>query len=201
MSSFLAHGLAGLTVAKALQGPARLPGGWRSAALGFAVGVAADLDVLAAMAWPGLTGHRGPSHSLVFAAAISLLFALALTRRGRPPWRPWAGLFLAAATHPLLDWLMACGPPVPWLWPFSDRGWLSPVQLVPTAYYARSLSGLAALLNHGPTLRGMALEGLIFLPPALLACLGRRLRSGPGIAAAVLLLAASGFGVWLTVAA
>ncbi len=198
MSSFVAHGLAGLTVAKALQGPARLPGGWRSAALGFALGAAADLDVFLAMAWPGLTHHRGPSHSLLFAAGVSLLAALALARPGRPPWRPWAGLFLAAATHPLLDWLMACGPPVPWLWPLVKKGWLCPVQLVPTAYYAHSLAGLTSLLSHAPTLRGLALEGMIFLPLALLACLAPRLRGAGALPAAGLLLAVSGLGVLLT---
>lgn len=166
MSSIIAHGLASLTVYEAAQKPAELPSGWKGVLLGFCLGVIPDLDVLAMMALPELLNHRGPSHSLVFAwglaGAASVFF---IQGRGLNAWlKAWLAMGLVMSVHPLLDYLMACGPGVPFLWPWSEATRLSPVQLVPTAYYARSLEGLISLLSHAPSLQGLALELVIFLP-------------------------------------
>jgi inner membrane protein len=101
-----------------------------------------DVDALVLLVAP--TAHRGLTHGLPFAA----IAAVALTWLGRrnlpmPPRRTWLALFLAAASHPLLDYLMGAGPPIPFFAPFSERAWLSPYRIVPTAYYAKAVSGYA----------------------------------------------------------
>ena len=199
MSSVLGHGLGASALYGALRRPGRLTRGWRGMLLAWVLGILPDLDVLARLLWPRLN-HRGPSHSLLFAAASGLLAALlACRRRPRDLWRAWPALFLVAASHPFLDYLMGCGPAVPFFWPWSDKGYLSPVQLVPTAYYSRSLQGLLALLHHGPTLRGMELELIIFLPLVLLAWGWHGLkRSTWGRLAALALAASSAAGVYWT---
>lgn len=179
MSSILGHGLAGLAVYQAVQRPAGLPGGGFGVALALGLALLPDLDVLGVILWPGQFHHRGFSHSLLFAVAVSGVLGGLL---GLDDWRRflrgWAGLFLVCAMHPLLDFLMARGPGVPFFWPWDQTGYLSPVQLVPTAYYSHSFKGLAGLLSHGPTLRGMAIEAATFGPLLAIAVwLNHRARS------------------------
>ena len=177
MSSIIAHGLASLTVYEAAQKPAALPSGWKGALLGFGLGMIPDLDVLAMMALPQFFNHRGPSHSLVFAWVTAAIIALILRHaHGVAAWlKAWLALGLVMSVHPLLDYLMACGPGVPFLWPWSAKTWLSPIQLVPTAYYAHSLQGLINLISYGPSLQGLLWELIIFLPLLALVLLLKRM--------------------------
>lgn len=200
MSSILGHGLASLAAYQLLKRPCRLPRGAGGVALALGLGILPDLDVAAGILLGGQVAHRGLSHSLVFAAGAALLAALAcnLRRPANLP-RAWIGLLLVAAVHPFLDYLMACGPPVPLFWPWIKTGYLCPVQVVPTAYYSRSWQGLVALLHHTPTLRGMLLETMIFLPLIPAAGLLQRLRSRPLLwVPLAALLAVSLAGLWLT---
>jgi len=73
-------------------------------------------------------------------------------------------LLCCALVHPVLDYLMGCGPPVPFLWPLSQRGWLSPVQLIPTAYYAASPAGLLRVALDARSWAGVGLEFLSLAP-------------------------------------
>jgi len=82
-----------------------------------------DLDVLAFrfhIAYTDTFGHRGASHSLVFAVIIGLL-AMAFARYLRST-RPASFFFVCAAcaSHGLLDALTNGGEGVALLWPFSD---------------------------------------------------------------------------------
>ena len=202
MSSILAHGLAAMTAYKVMEKPARLPGGIGGAVLGFGLGLAPDLDVAAMIAFPQFFHHRGWTHSLVFAAALGLVISLIVCFRRWNNLIPcWAGMFLVGCVHPLLDYLMGRGPRVPFFWPFYDQGFLSPVQVVPTAYFSRSVKGLAGLLTHKPTLMGLGLEATIFIPLALLVFYAglipgtaRRIVFGGGM----LLITAAGFFVTIT---
>jgi inner membrane protein len=149
---------------------------WYTATAGLAI--APDLDVVIPVLFGQHVHHRGATHSILFAATAGLVTALigwsVLKASGFGP-RPlsglrtvglgsfgalWAALFACALTHPLLDYLMACGPPVPFLWPWSERGWLSPLQLIPTAYYATSAGGLLDLVFLPQTWHGIGLEAL-----------------------------------------
>ena len=66
--------------------------------------------------------HRGPTHSLAFAALV----AIAIAWVGRAAWREvplakaTAFLFACAASHALLDMATDGGPGIALLWPLSD---------------------------------------------------------------------------------
>lgn len=73
----------------------------------------------------------------------------------------FAVLIVIASLHPVLDFLMGFGPPVPFLWPFVKRGWLSPVILIPIAPY---LPYGFHVLAEAITWKSLLLEILIFVP-------------------------------------
>jgi inner membrane protein len=87
-----------------------------------AIAIAPDLDltVLPALGVPeSLTlGHRGATHSLVVALAVTLIVMLAARAARLPARRVALGAFLAIGSHALLDSLTP-GPGVAWLWPFT----------------------------------------------------------------------------------
>jgi inner membrane protein len=82
-----------------------------------------DLDVVGfafGVRYGDLLGHRGLSHSLLFAAALSGLITLAVGRGARvPPGWCWAYLFLCTASHGLLDALTSGGLGVAFFAPFD----------------------------------------------------------------------------------
>jgi inner membrane protein len=87
-----------------------------------AIAIAPDLDltVLPALGVPeSLTlGHRGATHSLVVALAVTLIVTLLAKAARFPPRRVALGAFLAIGSHALLD-SFTPGPGVAWLWPFT----------------------------------------------------------------------------------
>ncbi|HXZ86110.1 MAG TPA: metal-dependent hydrolase [Myxococcota bacterium] len=100
-------------------------------ALGVACAVAPDLDVV----WLGLAphgtmlGHRGLTHSLAFAAALAALVAVAAlprASRGTSHARAWLYLFLATASHGLLDACTNGGAGVALFAPFSSERFFFP---------------------------------------------------------------------------
>lgn len=169
MASVVAHAIGAAAVWEAGR---NLPGGrvprqapWYL--LPAAIAVLPDLDVVALMLLPpGAAAHRGASHSIVAAAGIALC-AWALVRLAHPQARfarTFPLLLACALVHPVLDYLMGCGPPVPFLWPLVARGWLSPVQLIPTAYYALSPRGLIRVALDPRSWAGAGLECLSLGP-------------------------------------
>lgn len=78
-------------------------------------------------------GHRGASHSFVFAAGVALLVALAAKWASAPPLRWGALAFLAVASHGLLDSLTDGGLGAALLWPFSNARLFAPVQPLPVS--------------------------------------------------------------------
>lgn len=103
-------------------------------------------------------GHRGASHSLVFAmlvaAAVTALWpALGRERRGR-----WFLIVLGViASHGLLDALTDGGLGAALMWPWSDARYFAPWRPLPVAPIGR---GLLSARGIGV----MALETLVFLP-------------------------------------
>jgi len=87
-----------------------------------AIAIAPDLDlaVLPALGVPeSLTlGHRGATHSLLVALAVTLIVTLLAMVARLPTRRVAAGAFLAIGSHALLDSLTP-GPGVAWLWPLT----------------------------------------------------------------------------------
>lgn len=135
--------------------------------LGVAASVIPDVDVVSW--WLGIPfgspwGHRGFTHSLCFAALLALA-CCGLWQYGRQhPLRVFSFIFIAAASHGLLDACNLRGNGVMLLWPFSDELWHSPWRFI-------AISPLdPSHLTNGRWLHIMLSEWLyLWLPAAVLA--------------------------------
>jgi len=126
-----------------------------------------DADVLAFalhIPYADAFGHRGASHSLLFAGVLAVLAALLAFFGSRRPWS--AGLcqprlastvqaatfvFICAASHPLLDALTSGGLGVALAWPWSEHRFFAPwrpIRVSPFAPQFFSARGLATLLSE-----------------------------------------------------
>lgn len=170
MSSILGHGLAGILIASTVRKESDES---KRRLLMFValLAILPDVDVLIYIFFGamGLTPHRGITHTLLFALLIGTVFSLMLGHYFALSFRAGCLLFSAVLlSHLALDYLMGSGPVVPFLWPFSDDGYLSPYKIVPTAYYSTSSAGLISLIFHIPTIFGLVMECLIFSPLILI---------------------------------
>jgi inner membrane protein len=119
-----------------------------------------DADVIAfvfRIPYSAPWGHRGATHSFVFAALVALGVA-GVARLFRFP-APRVGLlaFIALASHGLLDALTNGGLGAALLWPFSNQRFFAPVRPLPVAPI-----GLGMLSPRG--LYVVAVEFFAFLP-------------------------------------
>jgi inner membrane protein len=119
-----------------------VPSRWKVVAAGSLFAVLPDADVVAfalGIPYSAMLGHRGLSHSLAFAGALALLLTYAWKRHGRVPEnstratieepsaeRLAAYLFLAIASHGVLDALTNGGLGVAFFAPFSSRRYFFP---------------------------------------------------------------------------
>lgn len=110
----------------------------------------------------GPVGHRGASHSLLTAATIGVLCAVATRRLGWPAIRTALAGSLAVASHAVLDVLGEGGRGLPLFWPFSDTRFVSPVRLFPDAPRGLDLISRTGLVNG-------IIEFAMFLPITLYA--------------------------------
>jgi inner membrane protein len=78
-------------------------------------------------------GHRGATHSLMFALGIGLLGAACAPLFGAS--RPRALIFVTAvvASHPLLDSMTTGGLGCALLWPFDLERYFAPLRFIPVA--------------------------------------------------------------------
>lgn len=125
MPSLLTHPAVPIAIAIAARG--RI--GWPLLAAGVAASVLPDADVLGH--WIGIPhdgdfGHRGVTHSLSFAALVGALAALGATRLRASAGLAFGFVFLACASHGLLDMLTSGGPGVAYFWPFSGGRFFLP---------------------------------------------------------------------------
>jgi inner membrane protein len=149
MPTIISHAIVPLALAVAL-GPKRIRP--RVAFAGAVLAMLPDADV-AGMAmgidYAAEWGHRGASHSLVFAILVALPLGLLLDRsRWRRSW-----LFLAAATasHGLLDMATSGGLGVALWWPVElDRHFFAvrPIRVSPIGADFFSARGLATLWSE-----------------------------------------------------
>jgi inner membrane protein len=148
MPTLMTHAIVPLALGAAL-GRRTIPP--RLLVAGAMVAMLPDFDVIAfklGIAYADDFGHRGASHSLLFAACIGLLggiFAASLQCR-----RALAGLWLFACTasHPLLDALTNGGLGVALFWPWSDARLFAPwrpIAVSPIGAGFFSARGLAVL--------------------------------------------------------
>jgi inner membrane protein len=104
--------------------------------LGAACAILPDADVLGVplgVPFGSPLGHRGFSHSLVFAAALAgVVVALCFRRmpEGASRVRLWLYFFLATASHGVLDALTDGGPGIAFFAPFDNGRYFLPVRPV-----------------------------------------------------------------------
>lgn len=153
----------------------RVPG--RAIPIGAALTILPDADVAAfAMGIPyeHVLGHRGITHSLLFALVMALLGTLFTPRPGRAT---FTFLFLCAVSHPLLDALTDGGLGVALLAPFSNERYFlpwTPIRVSPIGPGFFSARGMETLVSE---------VVWVWLPVGLVAFLGRRVikeNRGPG---------------------
>jgi inner membrane protein len=112
--------------------------------MGIAAAVLPDVDALAfrfGVPYASAYGHRGFTHSFVFAALVALVGACVLGRKHLP--RALGFLLLAAVSHPILDALTTGGLGVALLWPFSEVRHFAPWRVIQV-----SPLSLSRLLTH-----------------------------------------------------
>jgi len=134
--SVFSHAAAALALGTSLRRtgpPARL---WIA---GATCAMVPDLDVIGravGVPWGHVLGHRGLTHSLAFAAALAALVTWAAFRA--PVWdgqrgRLWLFLFVATASHGVLDAMTDGGSGVALLAPFDDGRYFLPWRPLPVS--------------------------------------------------------------------
>jgi inner membrane protein len=122
MASAFTHAIAALAIGSAFPRPERPARFWL---LGVAGATIPDLDVVGyalGVPYDSVFGHRGLTHSLAFAAlyaATCLLAFRGVTSRERA--RVWLYLFLATASHGVLDALTAGGGGIAFFAPIVNQ--------------------------------------------------------------------------------
>lgn len=151
---------------------------WRQRAVGMGflslLALLPDADVVAfalRIPYSAPWGHRGASHSLVFAALGGLAVAGLARWKGEPAGRWGLLAFLALASHGLLDALTDGGLGAALLWPFSNARLFAPVRPLPVAPI-----GVGMLSPRG--LYVVVVEFIAFLPFWAYALWPRRRASG-----------------------
>ena len=179
MASAFAHAVAATAIGSLLGVPWRL---WGTLALGMTCAVLPDLDAIGF--WLGIPyehplGHRGLSHSIAFAAAVSLgLLQIAYRDSSRVERRRLGWFFfLAMSSHGVLDAMTNGGVGVAFLAPFDNTRYFFPFRpievspLEPHRFFTQR--GLTVLMTE------LVWVGI----PALLAILGVAAVRQPGRAA------------------
>lgn len=124
---------------------------------GVVASIVPDLDVLAfrfGIPYASAFGHRGLTHSIAFSLALALLGALASRAWRAPPTTTFVFLFVATASHGVLDSFTNGGLGIAFLWPWSDGRFFAPFQVIevspigaPGLFSARGISVLTSELR------------------------------------------------------
>jgi inner membrane protein len=109
----------------------------------------------------GLYGHRGITHTWLFAALVSVI-AWCIFRKGRIPIRVAVLTFITIASHGLLDASTTDSRGIHLLWPLVSERIVMPIRPIPVAP-----SGIAFLSWRG--VQVSLVESVYFLPLVVLA--------------------------------
>jgi inner membrane protein len=127
MPSVFSHAIVATAIGKVVE-PKQAP--WWYWALGAAVSAVPDVDVIGfhfGVHYGDIMGHRGFTHSLLFAALLAGLVTLAFAAQSHIScWRLFLFLFLAAASHGILDAMTNGGLGVAFFSPFSNVRYFFP---------------------------------------------------------------------------
>ena len=128
MPSAFSHAAAALGIGTAFFGRKASARVW---GLGAFCAALPDADVIGfrfGVRYGDLLGHRGLTHSFAFAAALALLATPLARKEGEspPPGKLWTYLFLATASHGLLDAMTDGGLGIALLAPFKNARYFFP---------------------------------------------------------------------------
>lgn len=129
MASMISHAVSALAIGTVFA-QARLPN--RVWIIGAACSIIPDIDVIGfrfGIRYGDFWGHRGFTHSLLFAAILATSVVLACFFRETPGVRRgvlWAYFFLATASHGLLDAMTNGGLGVAFFSPFDNTRYFLP---------------------------------------------------------------------------
>jgi inner membrane protein len=126
MATVFTHAVVPLMIGAAL-GRQRISG--RLLAAGALTAMLPDADVIAFhlhIPYANAFGHRGATHSIVFAVLLGVLAALAHRPLATTAQRAGWSVGLSTLSHPLLDACTNGGLGVALWWPFSDARWFAP---------------------------------------------------------------------------
>lgn len=122
---------------------------------GVAASVLPDLDVLAfhfGIPYAAAFGHRGFSHSVLFALIAAAIGAGIARWLDSTPLRTFLFLFCATVSHGVLDAFTTGGLGIAFLWPWSDARFFAPAQVIKVSPFgvSRFLSprGVAVLKSE-----------------------------------------------------
>jgi inner membrane protein len=156
----IGHVAVGMALGRHEAGPCSRGRLAASMAIFSALALLPDADVIAfvfRIPYAAPWGHRGATHSLVFAALVALgLVGIARLLR-LSPWRTGLLAFLAVGSHGLLDALTDGGLGAALLWPFSNDRLFAPVRPLP-------VSPIGAGMFSSRGLYVVAVEFIAFLP-------------------------------------
>lgn len=126
----------------------------RLLAAGLVAAMLPDADVLAfalQIPYADALGHRGASHSLLFAALLGFLALLGARAVNAGRLQAAAFVLICALSHPLLDALTSGGLGVALWWPWSDARLFAPwrpIRVSPFANQFFSARGLQTVLSE-----------------------------------------------------
>jgi inner membrane protein len=129
MASPFSHGVAALSIGACVYRPQLAKGVWIAGAI---CSVVPDLDVIGfrlGIHYDDSWGHRGFTHSLVFEALLAAIVAFAVFRRGASGigrFTLFAYLFVATASHGVLDAMTNGGLGVAFFSPFDNSRYFLP---------------------------------------------------------------------------
>lgn len=119
MATIYSHAVVGLGLAR-LYAVRPMP--WAYWGLATLLPIVPDLDSFSTFAYGSSLGHRGFTHSLLFALVLSGVTAAATFQHFRVHWWSLAVLFFAiVASHGLLDAMTKGGADIPFFWPLDGR--------------------------------------------------------------------------------
>lgn len=181
------HAMIGIAAARLARAnrPPTAPPPWSAvtdAAIWAGLALLPDIDVVGfrlGVSYAAALGHRGATHSFMFAALVGAVLWL-LTKLSSAPRSPLRMGILAAAvvaTHPILDTLTDGGLGCALWWPFDTRRVFAPWTPLPVAPIGRAFLSRAGL-------QVALLESIVFAPFLVWGLVGlctrdRRLREVP----------------------
>ncbi len=138
MPTALTHPAVPLAMAIGL-GRGAIPG--RLLFAGVVVSMLPDLDVVAfrlGIPYTAEFGHRGFSHSIIFALFVAVAGACLFRVWGSTFLRSFLFLFVAAVSHGVLDAFTNGGRGIAFLWPWSTERFFAPIQVIQVAPFGIS---------------------------------------------------------------